>query len=51
MRGKMLYNPDALNRTFKKIFEKKGWGGTRYDYYVTTDPNIMQKLMNLSLNE
>ena len=51
MKGRWLYNPDALNREFKRIFAKNGWSGTRYDYYVTTDPKIMQKLLNLSLDE
>ena len=51
MKGKWLYNPDALNKEFKKIFARKSWEGTRYDYYVTTEPEIMQKLMNLNLGE
>lgn len=51
MTGRMLYNPEALNGAFKSIFAKRGWRGTRYDYYVTTDPEVMRKLMNLPLNE
>ena len=51
MRGRMLYNPDALNLEFKMQFGKKGWNSSRYDYYVTTDPKVMQKLINLGLKE
>ena len=51
MKGKMLYNPDALNREFKRIFKMKKWESSRYDYYVTTDSKFMQRLMNISLAE
>lgn len=51
MLGKMLYNPDALNREFARVFSAKGWKSTRYNYYVTTDPSVMRKLMDLSLEE
>ena len=51
MKGKMLYNPIALNVEFKRLFRKCDWNESRYDYYVTTDPAIMQELLTLSTKE
>jgi hypothetical protein len=51
MRGKRLYNPDALNREFKRLFKARLWNERRYSYYVTTDYSIMQELMPLSPEE
>ena len=47
MKGKLLYNPDELNRSFKKLFKKKKWEDTRYSYYITTDYAVMQELITL----
>lgn len=51
MKGKLLYNPIALNAEFKRLFRKRGWEETRYSYYVTTDYATMQELLPLSLEE
>lgn len=51
MKGKMLYNPKALNRDFKRLFQKQEWKDTRYSYYVTTDRAIMQELIPLPAKE
>ncbi len=51
MKGKMLYNPDELNREFKKLFKKRKWIDVRYKYYVTTDYKIMQELITLQLDK
>lgn len=51
MKGKLLYNPDKLNREFDRLFTKKDWKGERYAYYVTTDYLIMQELITLPLVE
>lgn len=51
MKGKLLYNPDALNREFKRLFKKKNWKGSRYSYYITTDYSLMQELINLPVKE
>ncbi len=50
-KGRLLYNPDELNREFKHIFKQKGWEDMRYSYYVTTDYSIMQELITLPLEE
>lgn len=51
MPGKLLYNPDELNREFKRLFKKKNWEDVRYSYYVTTDYSIMKELINLPLEK
>jgi hypothetical protein len=51
MRGRLLYSPQCLNLEFKKQFKKVNWGEKRYSYYVTTDYQTMQKLINVPLLE
>ncbi len=51
MRGKLLYNPTALNGEFKRIFRARNWQESRYSYYVTTDYLVMQELIGRSLEE
>jgi hypothetical protein len=51
MKGKLLYNPDELNREFKRLFKEKSWKDTRYSYYITTDYSIMQELIALPLKK
>lgn len=51
MPGKRLYNPDRLNREFKRLFSQRSWKEKRYSYYVTTDHSLMQEMVNLSLSE
>jgi hypothetical protein len=51
MKGKLLYNPDELNREFKRLFKERNWEDVRYSYYVTTDYSIMQELITLPLEK
>jgi hypothetical protein len=51
MKGKLLYNPIALNAEFKRLFRHRDWQESRYSYYVTTDPTIMQELLPLPLKK
>ncbi|MBI3318855.1 MAG: restriction endonuclease [Candidatus Omnitrophica bacterium] len=51
MKGKLLYNPDELNREFRTLLRKKKWEEKRYSYYVTTDHTIMRELIDLSLEK
>lgn len=50
MKGKLLYNPIALNAEFKKLFRRKEWKESRYSYYVTTDYDTIQELLPLPLD-
>lgn len=48
MRGRMLYNPKALNKEFNNKFRKFSWNESRYKYYVTTDRKFMEEMLTLS---
>lgn len=51
MRGKKLYSPEMLNKEFRKLFHERGWGESRYQYYVTTNRTYLQDIVNLPLDE
>ena len=51
MIGKMLYSPIDLNKNFNFEFNKFGWKESRYQYYVTTDKNLLPELINLPYHE
>jgi len=52
MKGDMLYDPKALNQTFKSILQGKlGWKSTVYSYYVSTDRKVIDELLPLELSE
>jgi hypothetical protein len=51
MKGRLLYNPDDLNREFKRLFKQKSWKDVRYSYYVTTDYSLMHELITLPLEK
>lgn len=50
-KGKMLYSPIELNKAFRKEFRKDNWNESRYKYYVTTQPKLMQELIVLPYEE
>lgn len=45
MKGKMLFSPIAINRSFIQNFRDKGWNEKRYKYYLTTDRKLMQEIV------
>jgi len=47
MKGTMLYSPIALNAAFDSEFRERKWKETRYHYYITTNPKLMQELVVL----
>lgn len=51
MRGQMLYSPVDINKEFDKKFNAKNWHESRYRYYITTDPKLMNELIVLSYAE
>lgn len=51
MKGKVLYSPAVLNNKFKSFFNQKGWKESRYEYYVTTNRNYLEAIINLPLKE
>jgi len=51
MKGKLLFSPIELNKEFVKHFRAKGWGESRYKYYVTTDRKYMEEMISMSYQE
>ena len=51
MKGKKLYNPSALNKKFKELFNAKNWIESRYEYCISTDREIVQEIESLPLPE
>lgn len=51
MRGKKLYSPEMLNKEFRKLFHKRGWSESRYQYYVTTNRAYLQEIVNLPVDQ
>lgn len=41
MAGKMLYSPIELNESFKQKFNSLGWNESRYQYYITTEQELL----------
>ncbi|MCL1938313.1 MAG: restriction endonuclease [Candidatus Azobacteroides sp.] len=48
MLGKKLYSPIELNKIFNEKFNSLGWHGSKYRYYVTTEPKLLPELISLS---
>ena len=51
MLGKLLFSPKALNKAFNKNFRERGWYESRYKYFVTTNRNFMEEMINLNYYE
>ncbi|WP_127475290.1 BglII/BstYI family type II restriction endonuclease [Sulfurivermis fontis] len=51
MPGKKLFSPPKLNKAFESGFHNAGWYETRYQYYVTTNRDHLEKMVGLPLQE
>ncbi len=51
MVGKRLYSPKEINRAFKSLFSDRGWGESRYNYYITLNRDLMEKSIGLDAGE
>ncbi|MBN2515956.1 MAG: restriction endonuclease [Deltaproteobacteria bacterium] len=51
MKGKRLYSPRALNNKYKVLFNSSGWDESRYDYYITTNRDNLNIIVNLTTRE
>jgi len=47
MKGKMLYSPVDINKEFIRKFNAKKWHESRYQYFITTEPKLMNELIVL----
>jgi len=51
MKGKRLYDPKALNKEFKRIFNLYNWDESRYTYYITLNRTLMEETISLAPKE
>lgn len=51
MKGRRLFSPSDLNRTFKEHFGRRGWHESRYNYYITLDRDLMEKTIGMDTAE
>ena len=51
MKGKMLYSPIDMNKSFKKRLEGKGWNESRVNYWVTKKEKLIRKTLSMSPEE
>ncbi|MBU0488395.1 MAG: restriction endonuclease [Bacteroidetes bacterium] len=51
MTGKLLYSPIDLNKAFNEKFNKIGWHETRYQYFITTEQELLPELILLPYEE
>ena len=47
----MALSPVDLNNSFKEKFSALDWKSTTYSYYITTDRDLLEKIVHLPLNE
>lgn len=50
-RGRVFYSPPELNKAMKKGFNAFEWSERRVNYYVTDDPTLTRRIMNLPRKE
>lgn len=50
-KGTIFYSPIDLNKAMEKEFHTFGWSGSRTDYWVTEDAQLIRKTMNLEAPE
>ena len=51
MKGRLLYSPKELNRSFKELLESKDWVESRVSYWVTKDEKLIRKTITLPPDE
>jgi hypothetical protein len=49
--GEKLFSPKELNEVFQKEFSKRGWGESRYNYYITLNRELMEKSIAMPASE
>jgi hypothetical protein len=51
MAGRRLFDPGALNREFKRLFNENGWSESVYNYCITLDRGTMEAIARLPFVE
>jgi len=47
MKGRLLYSPIEMNKSFKKLLESKGWNESRISYWVTKNEELIRKTITM----
>lgn len=50
-KGKILYSPVDMNKSFKRLLEAKGWRESRTQYYVTANIKLARDTLTLRADE
>ncbi len=48
MKGRLLYSPVEMNKSFKQLLEEKAWMESRVSYWVTKDEKLIRKTLAMS---
>jgi len=51
MMGEALLSPKGLNEAFRAEFSKRGWAQSRANFWVTSDPRLIRRTLNLPAEE
>lgn len=51
MKGKMLYSPIDMNKSFDSLLKAKGWEESRVSYWVTKGEKLIRKTLSLPPDE
>ena len=51
MKGRLLFSPIDMNKSFKKLLEDKGWTESRVSYWVTKDEKLIRKTLSMPLEQ
>lgn len=49
--GDILFSPTGLNDAFRNEFNDRGWGESRYKYYISTNRDHLSQLISLGYDE
>ena len=48
MRGRLLFSPIEMNKSFKMLLEEKEWTESRVSYWVTKDEKLIRKTLTMT---
>ena len=48
MKGRLLFSPVEMNKSFKRLLEEKEWTESRVSYWVTKDEKLIRKTLTMS---
>jgi len=51
MKGRLLYSPDDMNKSFKDHLEALGWNQSKVSYWVTKEEKLIRKTLSMPPEE